>query len=246
MARVDLLRPGTRVPESGGAELSEVISEFNDMVSRLEDERRASSRATLQEQEDERRRIGRELHDEIGQRMTAILLQLRRARRDAPADILPHLDEAQSEARAALDEVGRLAARLRPGILDDLGLPSALEDLVASCARHSDVAIDAEVDRGVEVTADEELALYRIAQEALTNALRHSGATSVRLELRDDPDTVCLRVSDDGNGLAGAERYDSGIRGMRVRALQIGADLDIRSGPGLGVVVAVRLAKGLR
>jgi two-component system sensor histidine kinase UhpB len=238
MRTIDLLRPGQRLPVGGGAEVRTVIQAFNEMLERLEEERRRSSSRALTAQEAERRRIGNELHDEIGQRLTGILLQLRRAVAAAPEEIRPYLVEAQEEARATIDEVGRLAWQLRPGILDDLGLVRAVEALATTFEEHSATRVVRRLDpRAGGLGADVELAVYRIAQESLTNVMRHAGASQVELVLERTERRVRLLVADDGNGRLADELASSGIRGMRERALQIGADLSIEAQPGRGVTV---------
>jgi two-component system sensor histidine kinase UhpB len=247
MRTIDLLKPGQRLPITGGVEARTVITGFNEMLDRLEDERQQSSRRTLRTQEEERRRIGQELHDEIGQRLTGILLELKRAAKASPAELRPGLLEVQEEVRSTLDEVGRVAWQLRPGILDDLSLARALEGLATTVEEHGAVEVVRRIDARVpRLSSAAELAVYRIAQESLTNAIRHANARRIEVGLERLPQRVRLRVVDDGNGLEKDEMSGSGIRGMRERALLIGADLDIDFTPGRGVsiVLDVPLAEG--
>ncbi len=132
METVDLLRPQERLPAVGGPETRAVVAGLNQMLARLEEERRDSSRRTLAALEGERRRIAQELHDEIGQRLTGMLLQLGNLLPDAPSELRGRVSAVREDARTTLDEVGQLAWQLRPGILDDLGLLRALEALVES------------------------------------------------------------------------------------------------------------------
>jgi two-component system, NarL family, sensor histidine kinase UhpB len=129
MERVDLLRPGQRLPETGNGAVSHLIGSFNAMLARLEAERGASTARALAAQEAERHRIAQELHDEVGQSLTAVLLGLKRAADRAPRDLREELLVAQETARSSLDEVRQVARRLRPGVLEDLGLLSALAAL---------------------------------------------------------------------------------------------------------------------
>jgi two-component system sensor histidine kinase UhpB len=247
MGTIDLLKPGQRLPITGGVEVRAVIRSFNEMLDRLEDERRQSSSRILKTQEAERRRIGGELHDEIGQRLTGILLQLKRAATVAPAELRAGLLEAQEEVRSTLDEVGRVAWQLRPGILDDLSLAPAIEGLATTAEEHGEIQIARKLDARIpRLSPDAELAIYRIAQESLTNAIRHANARRIELGLEQVPGGLRLRVVDDGTGLLRDEMSGSGIRGMRERALLIGADLHIDSTPGEGVSVLldVPLARG--
>ncbi|MGW5658748.1 sensor histidine kinase [Streptomyces sp. NPDC003758] len=237
MATVDLLRPGQRLPASGGGEVAEVIRTFNAMLERLEQERATSSARALLAQEAERRRIAQELHDEVGQSMTAMLLGLKRAADHAPAPLREELHEVQEITRESLDEVRRLVRRLRPGVLDDLGLVSALTSLTEDFAAHTGLQVTRRFDSELPALAPEtELVLYRVAQESLTNAARHADAERLTVALRHTDDSVVLEVTDDGCGIR-APREGAGIRGMRERALLIGATLDITSAPRAGTRV---------
>ncbi|AZM79979.1 HAMP domain-containing protein [Streptomyces sp. KPB2] len=234
MTTVDLLRPGQRLPVSGGGEIPELIRTFNAMLDRLENERATSSARVLLAQEAERRRIAQELHDEVGQSMTAILLVLGRAADDADEPLRDELHQAQEITRESLDEVRRLVRRLRPGVLDDLGLISALSSLTHDFATHTGLRVVRRFDADLPVLDHEtELVLYRVAQESLTNAARHADAERLEVGLARVDGAVTLTVADDGRGIEAAHE-GAGIRGMRERALLIGAALDITSAPGAG------------
>ncbi len=238
METLDVLQPRQRLGLVGGREVRTLIDAFNQMLQRLEVERRLSTRRTVSALEDERRRIGQELHDEIGQRLTGILLQLGRVATEVPEELQDRIVAIQNESRAALDEVGALAWQLRPGILDDLGLVSALQALAQSLDEHADARITAELtDRLGQVPPEVELAVYRVAQEALSNALRHSGARRINMRLAAERGGLCLTISDDGQGLAPGNAEGPGLRGMRERALLIGARLRIEQAQPHGLVV---------
>ncbi|MGW0903567.1 HAMP domain-containing sensor histidine kinase [Streptomyces sp. NPDC002853] len=230
MTTVDLLRPGHRLPEQGRGETAELIRTFNAMLERLEQERAASSARVLLAQESERRRIAQELHDEVGQTMTAVLLALKRASDAADEPLRAELQQAQEITRGSLDEVRRLVRRLRPGVLDDLGLISALTSLTTEFATHAGLRVVRRFDASLPpLDQQTELVLYRVAQEALTNAARHAEAGRVEVSLTRAYGTVVLSVADDGRG-TGVAHEGAGIRGMRERALFIGAKLDVTSG----------------
>jgi two-component system sensor histidine kinase UhpB len=240
MQRVDLLRPGQRLEMSSGGDFAYVVGTFNEMLDRLEAERGVSTARALAAQEGERQRIARELHDEIGQSMTVVLLALKRSVDRAPEDLRDELSAVQEMVRASLGEVRQIARRLRPGVLDDLGLLSAMDALAGEFVEASGVALATRLDDGLPVLdGDAELVLYRIAQEGLTNIARHSGAAHAELSLTGEGNRVVLRIRDDGRGIDG-EAEGAGIRGMRERALLIGAELAIGAPPTGGT--EVRLA----
>jgi two-component system sensor histidine kinase UhpB len=230
METIDVLRPQEQLPEIGSPEARTLINGFNTMQERLERERRASARRTLNALESERGRIGRELHDEIGQRLTGTLLELQRLVDDLPEPFRTDVVAIQEQQRATLDEVGALAWQLRPALLDDLGLVSAIEALVQSLSEPGGLRIRASLPRTLDPLSPElELVVYRIAQEALTNAVRHADASHVELDLTASAERLTLVVLDDGTGLATTAGEGQGIRGMRERALLVGGHLQVDS-----------------
>jgi two-component system sensor histidine kinase UhpB len=248
MSTVDILRPGQRLPVRGHGGVPDLLRGFNDMLDRLERERATSAARALSAQESERRRIARELHDEVGQSLTAVLMDLTRAAEVATdTGLRSELVQAQETTRASLDEVRRLAHRLRPGVLEDLGLISALTALSTEVSDHTGLLIRRRFDAGLPSLDEQtELVVYRVAQESLTNAARHAGATAIELSLTRRDQSVVLRIEDDGRG-TGLAQEGAGIRGMRERALLIGATLEIRdaapSGTQVGLIVPVHGAR---
>ena len=228
MGQVDPLLPGPRVPVDGlDAEIADVMLAFNQMVDRLELERRESTVRALAAQESERRRIAHDLHDEIGQSLTALLLLLQGIRKQAPARVHQAVDEASAAARSALEDVHRIVQRLRPDALAELGLVSALATLANRLASQSDLQVVQDVEPELpRLAPDTELVIYRVAQESLTNVVRHAEASTVELSLKCAPNTVTLRVSDDGRGMNGSRpAQGNGIRGMHERALFVNGEL---------------------
>ncbi|MFI9823339.1 HAMP domain-containing sensor histidine kinase [Streptomyces sp. NPDC052013] len=226
MTTTDLLRPGQRPAVGGRGEIAELISTYNTMLDRLEDERATSSARALSAQEGERRRIARELHDEVGQSLTAVLLQLKRTADHAPPGLREELRLVQETTRGSLDEIRRIARRLRPGVLDELGLASALKALATEFGGYG-LTVQHRLDADLpELGRETELVLYRVAQEGLTNTARHADAGRAEITLRRTRAGVELRVRDDGRGM-GQATEGAGIRGMRERALLIGADLTV-------------------
>jgi two-component system sensor histidine kinase UhpB len=245
MRRVEPLDPGNRIPVYGDdPEVVGLTRAFNEMLDRLEAERRDSVRRSLAAQEGERRRVAQELHDEVGQTLTAIVLQLDRLWRSAPPQLRDDLEETREEVRASLQDVRRIAQRLRPEALEDLGLASALETLCDRVSEHSGLEVRAQLERETgSITPEMELVVYRVAQEALTNVLRHAAASQVVVELQRGRQGLVLRVLDDGVGLDGTQS-GSGIQGMRERALLVGGRVHVRGSERGGTEVRLQLPAG--
>jgi two-component system sensor histidine kinase UhpB len=241
MEMVDLLRPGQRLQVLRHDEVGRVVAAFNRMLDRLERERQESGRRVLAAQEAERVGIARDLHDEVGQVLTGVLLQLNSIAEAAP-EHRAELDEAREAVRRALDEVRRISSELRPEMLEHLGLVSALTELAQSFARLTGVHVERRFANSLPTLAPEvELAVYRIAQETLTNVARHAEARRVRIALERGLDSIVLRIADDGRGFAGAPVEHGGLRSMRERALLVGAALAIKEAPEGGVEVRLEV-----
>ncbi|MRJ76796.1 HAMP domain-containing protein [Aeromicrobium sp. SMF47] len=235
--RVDLQSPRERLTEDGDGTVARLVRAYNEMLDRLEAERSSSNAKALAAQEAERHRIAQELHDEVGQGLTAVLLGLKRAADRAPDDIADELRGVAEIARSSLDEVRDVARRLRPGVLDDLGLLSALAAACTDFTTHSGV----HVRRGFApslppLSVEKELVVYRVAQEALTNVARHARASTVTVSLSTQGDAVVLLVADDGVGMNGRSE-STGIRGMRERARLVDGSLVVRGRIGGGTEV---------
>lgn len=202
-------------------------------------------------QEDERRTIARELHDEVGQVLTALTVELSLAHRKlttAGVSVEPLL-EAQTLADGALTTVRDLSQLLRPAALDDLGLPAAIDAALRGLARRHEIKVELSQTGMTDRLAPEtEIAAYRIVQEALTNVARHAAATHCRVRLMRLPETLRVEVEDDGAGFdilgAPAEPRGFGLIGMRERAAMLGGRLTILSAPGSGTRLCVELPTG--
>jgi two-component system, NarL family, sensor histidine kinase UhpB len=239
METVDLLRRAERIDVHRDDEVGRVVQAFNGMLDRLESERQQSGRRVLAAQEAERIGIARDLHDEVGQLLTGVLLHLNSIADAAPSQ-RGEIDAAKQAVRAALDEVRRISSELRPEMLEHLGLASALTELSTTFARVSGLQVERRFDATLpKLSADAELAVYRIAQESLTNVARHAAATEVTITLERGPDSLILSVSDDGRGFDGPAQEHGGLRSMRERALLIDGALAVK--PGLRGGVDVRL-----
>jgi two-component system sensor histidine kinase UhpB len=206
----------------------------------LKSERSTANASALAAQENERQRIARELHDEIGQTLTVALLFLKRAVDRAPAEIRGELADTQEAVRAGLEEVRSIARRLRPDALEDLGLHSALNALCSEFSQATGIVVVKNIaPQANRLQPDVELVCYRIAQESLTNIARHAEASKVWLDLHSTTDQLLLRIADDGRG--GVDTEGAGINGMRERALLVSAALTIASPVGEGTEVLVTI-----
>jgi two-component system sensor histidine kinase UhpB len=244
MEKVDLSRPGPILPRSidGVGETEEVERielAFLRMMNRLEAERRRAGSAALAAQEEERARVARDLHDEVNQSLTGLLLRLEAAREAAPPELEAELAETKALANQAMRELLSLARQLRPTALDDLGLVAATAGQVEQL-RSGEIAAEFNTEGDFSDLGDDaQLVVYRVAQEALANAARHSGAKRLSARLARRPDAgVELEVTDDGRGFAFDDaEHGLGIAGMRERALLVGGELTIESRPGHGTTV---------
>ena len=238
----DPLSPGRRVRADGGPAIVALAETFNEMLDRMEFERRDSARRALLVQEGERQRVARELHDEVGQTLTGVMLQVESLAATIPEDFQEQLDELRETARHGTEEVRRIVRRLRPEALEDLGLQSALAALATAVGEQARLRIERRLEPRLPLSQEQELVVYRIAQEALTNVARHANAAQVQLNLERVDEHVELMVRDDGDGLPpDALGSSEGIRGMRERAMLIGARLSIREPPSGGTEVRLSI-----
>jgi two-component system, NarL family, sensor histidine kinase UhpB len=239
LRRVDPLQSGERLQvPSAPSEAAELAQAYNEMLDQLETERLESTRRVLSAQESERLRVAQELHDEVGQTLTGMLLGLARVSRDAPLELASPLEQLLETTRASIDDVRRIAQRLRPEPLEDLGLAGALLALSRRMREQSGLRIACRIPADLPPQSPErELVVYRVAQEALTNVIRHADAASVSIVLQFRSDGLTLSVRDDGRGMHDGRREGGGIRGMRERAGLVGAAMRITSAPHAGTEV---------
>ena len=254
MSAVDLARPGMRLPDAhrGVREVQELTATFNRMLQRLELERRESGRAVLRAQEQERGRIAQDLHDEVNQALTAILLRLSATIGDAPWGLRSELQETQELVTQAMDELLALARQLRPTALDDHGLIAALASQVSDFGQRTGMQSRFHHHGDVPTLSDEEqLVIFRVTQESLSNIAKHAGARGVDVELSFVGRTL-LRVRDDGegfdasagrriNGHARGRPGGLGLSGMRERAMLVGGNLAVYTEPGAGTTIELTM-----
>jgi two-component system sensor histidine kinase UhpB len=234
------------LPATGGAaadEVARLAGSFRRLLARVDDERQRSGRLVLQAQEEERRRLARDLHDEVNQALTAILLRLQALSHDAPPELSEELGEVKRLVNQAMAELLQLARQLRPTALDDHGLMPALATHVRRFASQTGIQADLRTSGQVsELDADQEIAVYRVAQEALANVARHADASRVEVDLDTSGEALELRVRDDGRGFdARARSGGLGLDGMAERARLVGGELTIDSQLGRGTELVMRM-----
>jgi signal transduction histidine kinase len=203
-------------------------------------------------QEEERQRISRELHDAIGQLLTALSVQVKAIEsRPEAAPLRAELDHVRQVTEQAIAETSQLAHRLRPPALDDLGFVAALEGYVRSFSRVHGIATDVAVrgmSGGARLPPAVETALYRTAQEALTNVAKHAAAVTASVVIDRGPDRVRMVVDDDGRGFAldpetglAKDGGGLGLAGMRERAQLLGGQVEVETRPGVGTTISLTL-----
>ena len=246
MEAVDFGPKAARPPAPPGEarEVARLREAFERMLGRLDAERARTASAVLQAQEAERARLARDLHDEANQALTGVLLRLEATAQHAPGGLRDELRETQAVATQAMGELVRLARELRPAALDDLGLAAALRTLVDEFGRRAGLAAELTLGRGALDGLDEErhLVVYRVVQEGLSNVARHADATGVLVSVAADGAATVIRIDDDGAGFdQRGTPVGLGLAGMRERAVLAGGRLDVRTAPGRGTLVELRL-----
>lgn len=231
MSRIDPYEPGRRIREGrGDREIASVSRAFNAMLDRLERERTDGRRRTLRAQEAERGRVARELHDEVGQLLTGVILQLEGLAAAVPASRRSDVAGIQDNVREGVQTVREIARGLRPPALEEFGLRASLVALGAGFGERAGLKVRHRIDPTLPpLDAETELALYRVAQEAMTNVARHARAHEMELLLSAEDHAVVLTVADDGCGISTDDLNSShGVAGMRERALLVGGSLELR------------------
>ena len=230
MGEVTPGEPGRRAQSQAGAgrEVHALAGALNAMLDRLEGERRESARRALDAQEAERKRIALELHDEVGQTLTAIALRAERAAADPAQQATGARPRSPSTCCSSLEDVHRIGRELRPEALDDLGLVNALIALCSRLDRQGGLRVRRDLDWDLpQLSAERELVIYRVAQEALTNVLRHAQASEVTVSLHAVGGRGRARGARRRAGACPMHVREGGLAGMRERAMLIGAELEL-------------------
>ena len=254
-ARVQRGDLDARVPLSALAdrELDRLTRTFNGMLdtgARNRERLRQVAATALNAAEEERKRIARELHDETAQLLAALLIRIRVVRNASdPQALETLLEDMRREIGQALEGVRRFARGLRPPALDELGLIPAIESHVRSIRAITEIDLSLEADDEVDgLPPEAELAVYRIVQEALSNVVRHSGATRAAVRVAREPDRLVVTIEDDGHGFdvptVRAAGRGLGLFGMGERAAYLGGRVDVQSTPGTGTRVRAEIPLG--
>jgi two-component system sensor histidine kinase UhpB len=238
---LDTPRPDRTVPVRGTDEIAAVATAYNHMVGRLDLERENSARASLNAQEAERARVSSELHDEVGQSLTVLLLRLEMLGRAVPEELRAEVAALSEVVRDNLADVRAISARLRPGVLEDLGLGPALTALCHDLGRHTGLSVRLSMPRGLGGSQEQDLVIYRVVQEALTNVVRHAAASTVEVVLVDEPDGLRVTISDNGTGMPGVP--GTGMMGMAERARLVRGRLEVDAVTGQGTTVTLAVPR---
>jgi two-component system, NarL family, sensor histidine kinase UhpB len=232
-------------PVSGEMEeVDRLSATFKRLLERIESERRRSGRLVLRAQEEERKRVARDLHDEVNQALTAILLRLQALMQDAPSpEVERELSELKRLVNQAMEELLQLARQLRPTALDDHGLLPALEGQVRRFGEQHGIEACLHTDGESDgLGDDQQLVVYRVAQEALANVARHSEARRVDVDLATRDGGIDLCVRDNGRGFdATLPPSGLGLNGMAERARLVGGELSVYSSAGRGTTVTLHV-----
>jgi signal transduction histidine kinase len=214
-----------------------------------ESELRRALRRAVELQEDERKRVARELHDEVGQALTSILIRLKNLQEEAGENAFSdRLDDLRSLTAQTIEELRRLAMDLRPAALDSLGIVPALQWYTQQCAERSGVDIKfCGPDKFERLPLETELILYRVAQEGITNAIRHGKAQIIEITLGRDPQVIRLTITDNGKGFNPiATNHGLGLVGIRERVELLNGSFSVKTTPGAGaqLLIEIPLKKG--
>jgi signal transduction histidine kinase len=223
------------------AQLTEELHEREEQI-------RALGEHMMRVEEEERRRISRELHDEVGQSLLVVRLYLEMVQNSLPPEqkaLIDKLDEARRVAEGTIGEMRRLISALSPNVLEELGLAASIRQTIKNFGRTFPGRVRVRMHNIEDLPRGTEIMMYRLVQECISNAVKHSNAHNVNLQLARRNGHVSLQVHDDGAGFdlneAGRKRESFGLSGMRERVTLLGGQIDIQSSPGKGTKVVIAI-----
>jgi two-component system sensor histidine kinase UhpB len=233
-------------PEDPVEEVERLALAFANLLEGIEAERRRAGRLQIRAQEEERKRVARDLHDEVNQALTAILLRLEALTQIAPPRLRGELAETKGLANQAMEELLQLARQLRPTALDDHGFVPAIEEQLRRFKLQHGIETSLTTEGTLEdLDNEQQLVLYRVTQEALNNIARHARASRVEVEISRRNGTVALAVSDDGEGFdLATEARGLGLDGMAERARLVNGEFEVDARPGRGTTLTLRVPAG--
>jgi two-component system sensor histidine kinase UhpB len=245
--RIEAIDPANpadfEAPDNPVEEVERLAQAFSKLLARIEAERRRAGRLQLRAQEEERKRVARDLHDEVNQALTAILLRLEALTQIAPPRLRDELAETKGLANQAMGELLQLARQLRPTALDDHGLLPAIEEQLRRFKAQHGIQTELTTEGSLDdLRSEQQLVVYRVTQEALTNVARHSRAEHVSVQIARDDGHVELAITDDGTGFeVGSEDRGLGLDGMAERARLVDGDFEVDAAPGRGTTLRLRM-----
>ncbi|MFA5326579.1 MAG: response regulator [Prolixibacteraceae bacterium] len=220
-----------------------LLKESSDELKKSLDQLHNLAKYTEKAREYERKSIARELHDDLGQALTAVKIDLGIIKRSVNEEnLLVKIDKLSALVGDTIKAVQRLTSQLRPEIIDDLGLEAAIEWYTKEFGTRNNIDIFLDIESGIPVSPDDSITLFRIMQESLTNIARHSGANRVEISLFCSENTINFKISDNGIGIPDlklSSKKSFGLIGMRERAIALGGTFQISNESGKGTVVSL-------
>jgi two-component system sensor histidine kinase UhpB len=244
---------GIRVPEvTDDPQMEELSKSLNAMLNSLDNQRKRAAASVIKAQEEERKRIARELHDETSQSLTSLIIGIRMVQEVVP-QALPEMRDRlrliNDQAHETLNEVHNMAIRLRPSVLDDLGLSAALRSYSKEFSENTGIAVNLQLlAMNQRLTPELETVLYRVVQEALTNVARHAGADECRVTIRRKETSILGIIEDNGGGfdpqlvmMSEEHGRGLGLHGMKERIELVGGSLEFESRPTEGTTIMIEV-----
>ena len=244
---------GIRVPEvTDDPQIEELSKSLNSMLNSMEKQRKKAAASVIKAQEEERKRIARELHDETSQSLTGLVIGIRMVQEIVPEsmpDLAERLENINDLAHSTLNEVHTMAVRLRPSVLDDLGLAAALRSYAKEFSENTGILVDMQLlGMSQRLLPELETVLYRVVQEALTNVARHSTATQCVVTLRRKDNLIKGSIQDNGSGfdyqrvmMSDEKGRGLGLHGMKERIELVGGSLEFDSRPNEGTTIFIEV-----